>query len=241
MIRKEDILYPLDWKESVLNHIYDEIFINEIYKKCYDIKDGDVIVDFGANIGLFSLYALEKANIEKTYMVEPLLINYDYMIRNMINNKKDDLHKCIFIKAGISEDGYTSIESGDIGCKLGIGTEITKTLSFMTFIEYYNVLKIDVLKIDIEGSEIQMFNEDTFNWIFNNNIDRIMGEMHPIEKYGEEIFNILKKLVDNGYVIQLFSVDNYDITDNIMENRTLGNGMKSWDFYRQFLFYAKKD
>lgn len=240
MIKKEDILYPIEWEKTVLNYIYNEIFIDEIYKKCYDIKDNDIIADFGANIGLFSLYALEKANVEKIYMVEPFLINYDYMIRNMIHNKRNNLHKCIFIKAGISEDGYKFISDGDIGNKLDIGTEITKTLSFMTFINYYNVDKIDVLKIDIEGSEILMFNDDTFNWIFNNNVDRIMGEMHPIEKYGEDIFNILNKLVNNGYEIQLFSVDGYDIKDNIMKNKVLNNGIKSWDYYRQFLFYAKK-
>jgi len=240
MVRIEDILYPLDWKYSVLNHIYDEIFIDNIYEKCYDVKDDDIIVDLGSNIGLFSLYVLEKADIDKIYMVEPLLQNFDYMIRNMIYNKKDDLHKCVFIKAGISEDGYTTIEDGDIGSKLGLGHEITKTFSFMSFVEYYNLDKIDVLKIDIEGSEILMFNDDAFNWIFNNNVDRIMGEMHPYGKNGEKIFNILNRLVNGGYKIQLFSVDGYDITDNIMKNNTLSGGLKSWDFYQQFLYYAEK-
>jgi len=239
-MKKEDVLYPIGWDEKIMVQIYDEIFNDEIYKTFFDIKDGDVIVDFGANIGLFTLYALENANVEKIYMVEPLLMNYDYMIRNVIYNRKEDLHKLIFVKAGISKNGFTTIEEGDIGSKLGLGTEITKTFSFMKFIEFYKIDKIDILKIDIEGSEIKMFNDETFEWIFNHGVNRLMGEMHPIKKNGEVISNIFKRFLKNGYDIKIISVDGYDIKDNIINNNTLHDGVKAWDYYSEYLFYMKK-
>ena len=252
-IKKDNILYPLEWRRDILDFLYKEIIEDEIYNEFFNFNDNDVIVDLGANIGLYSLYAINKMpSISKIYMVEPLMKNFDYMIRNIIYNR-NDIHKFIFIKAGISKTGFLNFlkenysHSPDINeSDIGIGDdnelyEKIKMFSFMDFIEFYNIDKIDILKLDIEGSEVQMFDEETFEYFKNNDV-KICSEFHPTKRrYAKELLNIIKRFIDMGYEIKITSTDGFDIKNNIINNVYLSNEkMYSWDYYNQYLFYAKR-
>ena len=53
-------------------YVYQEIFVDRAYMKHgIEINDGDCILDIGANIGLFSLFALDQANDIQIYAFEP--------------------------------------------------------------------------------------------------------------------------------------------------------------------------
>jgi len=238
----ENILYPIEWDKKIIDILYNEIFINKSYSKFFDFNKNDTILDLGANIGMYSLYATEKMpSIKKIYMVEPLLQNFDYMIRNIMYNRKEDIHKFIFIKAAISKNGTSKI-GGDISSPfLSDNGELTKTFSFIDFIKFYNIDKIDIMKVDIEGSELDMFNHETFDYIKNNNINRVCGELHPMKKHGEEMVLILKKFIDIGYDILITSVDGHDITNKMINNLVVNNDKNAWDYYNQVLFYCKKN
>jgi len=242
-MKVEDIFYPIDWEPRLVDILYDEIFKDEIYTKFFDFKENDIVLDLGANIGVYSLYAIEKMpSINKIYMVEPFMQNFDYMVRNIMHNRKDDIHKFIFIKAAISKNGFYGVGGTDIGIclnslELSDITEQTKTFSLVDFIKFYNIEKVDIIKMDIEGSELEMFNDDAFNYINDNNINRICGELHPKKKYGEEMFNILNRFKNMGYEILVTSVDGYDITTKMLNNLIVNDDKKAWEYYNQFLFY----
>jgi len=240
-MKKEDILYPLEWSENQINQIYTEIFTNDIYGKLFDIDDNDVIVDMGSNIGLYSLYAMKKnPNVNKIYMVEPFLQNFDYMIRNVIYHYPYDIHKFVFIKSGISEDGTTTIGGDNLSPYLNCGSELTKTFSFQKFIEFYNINKIDILKIDIEGSELLVMDDYFFNYIIEKNVNKICGEFHPMKLNGEKMSNLLKRFENIGYEILVTSTDGIIITNNILDNNFLDDRIYAWDYYKQYMFYAKR-
>jgi FkbM family methyltransferase len=42
------------------------------------------------------------------------------------------------------------------------------SITFKTFIDLYNIEKIDFLKIDCEGGEYDVFNLENFEWVKNN-------------------------------------------------------------------------
>ena len=53
--------------------LYRDIFIDESYVKCgISLSDGDVILDIGANIGLFTLYISQKLPEARIYAFEPV-------------------------------------------------------------------------------------------------------------------------------------------------------------------------
>ena len=54
------------------DYLYREIFIDRCYgRHGISIEGNDVVIDVGANIGMFSLYALQQANGVKVYAFEP--------------------------------------------------------------------------------------------------------------------------------------------------------------------------
>ena len=242
MINKEDISYPSYWSDGQINHLYNEIFNQKVYD-FFNIDDGDVLVDIGANIGMYSLYTMNKnPNISKVYMVEPMLNNFEYMIKNVILNFPQDIHKFVFVKGGISDkDGYCNIGGDNLSPSLNMGDEKTKIFSFMNFIDFYNIKKIDILKFDIEGSEIEMLNDEVYDYI-NKNVNKICGELHPLRSNhdGYIMYDIIKKFIELGYEVKVLSVDGFDITNILKSNVVLHNGKTAMEYYNEYNFYAEK-
>lgn len=169
-----------------------EFFLHDPYKivKSDIIKNSDVIVDIGANIGVFSVFASKKAKM--VYAIEPMPDNYLSLKKNIELNT---ISNCKLFEAAISKsDGFASLEiSEDTAFHTLVGlnpNQSTKkkidvvTFSLDSFIEKNKISKIDILKLDCEGSEYEiLFNtsENTFKII-----DRIVMECHPIPNYGQK-------------------------------------------------------
>tara|TARA_R110002050_G_scaffold296221_1_gene455938 strand:+ start:530 stop:1159 length:630 start_codon:yes stop_codon:yes gene_type:complete len=115
-MNKEDFKYPLK-QEGVIDDFYKEIFIEEEYHKHGSkVKPGDVVVDCGAFIGMFSRFALEKG-ASKVYSFESEKSHYDCLVKNTKNTPKilpfhgyiDDKHiplKKFYSIQGIIDDNY---------------------------------------------------------------------------------------------------------------------------------------
>ncbi|MFA7156750.1 MAG: FkbM family methyltransferase [Bacilli bacterium] len=232
----EDFKYPINRDKDAYMYIHKEIFDNKSYTKYFDIEENSIVVDLGANIGLFTKFALQY-NIQKIYSVEPELENFKCLVENNIS------YKVIPIFAALSKDGYVNIGKSDIA---GIVTESEfgiKSFSFKSFIDFYNIQKIDFLKIDIEQAEFDLLNAEFFEYLKNNLIKKIVGEFHPNknEKYFNDILYIYWNLKYIGYNVILTSIDRYDITNKILNNQILDNHKNAWDYYKQILFYANID
>lgn len=139
----------------------DKIVIKEIWEEdVYRLEDGHlnrggIVLDIGANIGAFSVYCASKG--AEVYAVEPEPSNLEVLKANVeINNMQDRIK---VIEYGVSDfDGEAVIDNSG-GCstikddKSGSTIDI---LSFDSLLEKYEIQGIDVLKIDIEGSEKEL-------------------------------------------------------------------------------------
>lgn len=64
-------------------YLYQEIFVDQVYlKHGIVLNDGDCVVDIGANIGLFSLFVLDKCPNASIYAFEPAPHAFDILSRN---------------------------------------------------------------------------------------------------------------------------------------------------------------
>jgi len=65
------------------------IFIKGDYPK---IKDESVVIDVGANIGVFSIYAVSESKNSKVYSYEPMKTSYDLLLKNIeLNNLENSI------------------------------------------------------------------------------------------------------------------------------------------------------
>jgi len=184
---------------------YGICFVGEYDPLLKDIKTSDIVVDAGANIGIFTLLAAKKAKM--IIAVEPDPENFEYLEKNVkLNNAKN----VILINKAISNyvgDGFISGRglSAALSHK-GIPVKVT-TIDEM--IRELGLVSFDVLKIDIEGAESKALSGN-----FLSNIRELMVECH-----GDENCRVIRsKLEAEGFTVKEWSFSSLKVLKRILVN-----------------------
>lgn len=144
------------------NYETDDIVIREIWEEnVYEVNDGrfnlgGVVIDIGANIGSFSIFAAHHG--AHVYAIEPEPHNADALRKNISLNNMQDL--ITVSEVGISNFVGTAVIS-DRGGGATIKDSVTdgSIINITTldkYIDDHNIKSVDVLKIDVEGSETEI-------------------------------------------------------------------------------------
>lgn len=167
--------------------VFSQIFIHQEYGVSIEkevMSEITTIIDCGANIGLASLYFISKYPKARIISIEPEINNYRMLLRNL-----DNYINVICINKGVW-DKVTNLEisnssRGDAGFIFNESTiasiNTIPAISIDKIIEDFCLEKVDILKVDIEGSEEQVFSE-TEKWI--NKVQMVFCEIHEIMKPG---------------------------------------------------------
>jgi len=140
----------------------DLIVVKEIFEEnVYEVDSGrfnkeGVTIDIGANIGTFSMLAAQNGS--KVYAVEPEPHNLEALRNNISLNSFNE--QITVVPLGISNFKGTAVISDTGGGSTikddGIyGAEI-EIISLDELFALYNIENVNVLKIDVEGSEVDI-------------------------------------------------------------------------------------
>jgi FkbM family methyltransferase len=120
------------------------------------IKKNDVVIDAGANLGLFSwLIKKDIGEDGKIYMFEPIS-SLSTILKESITTNNTSSTMSVVESAVSDEDGYTSFSVQDFGGgshKSESGTTKIPTIKIDTYVKNNNIPRIDFIKADIEGME----------------------------------------------------------------------------------------
>ncbi|MCA9392429.1 FkbM family methyltransferase [candidate division WWE3 bacterium] len=184
--------------------IIDEVFKLAVYGDV--VKDASVIVDLGANIGAFSIYAATKATNAIVYSVEPEPANFATLQENVTLNNLDNVH--LLNAAMGSRDGnvqlYTSNDNSGAHTLLrdqGGETVNVKSKRFETFMVEQSLATIDVLKIDVEGLEYEILDSITTETFAK--IKSLLIEFHDLMGHGRHYTEIVNLLEKNGFTAEV--------------------------------------
>lgn len=144
----------------------DMVVVREIWSEnVYEVADGDfadtgIVIDIGANIGAFTLFAA-KMGAKKVIAVEPEPHNIELLRMNIAENKKHSDCEFIVETRGISdgkfEKAYINDNHGDSNVEFADqhkdGRQQIEMMSLDALFGFYGLEYIDVLKIDVEGLE----------------------------------------------------------------------------------------
>ncbi len=110
-------------KNSTDIHIFTEIWMENIYKKKnFDIENDDIIIDIGANIGLFSLWACQFCKKGQIYCYEPNNDNFLTLEKNILENKITNVSNFQKIVSNI-EGTRKLFDTNDLGTNSIYGTD----------------------------------------------------------------------------------------------------------------------
>jgi len=179
-----------------------QIFVNKEYDFVTKYQP-KVIIDAGANIGLASIYFANKYPIAKIIAIEPEKNNYQMLeknvekYKNIIPLQSALWHKNESIRlvdTGLGTDSFITQKNDEINSSFqGVLSHLVNEnknssvcyqvpgMSMDKILKDYGLQEVDILKIDIEGAEVEVF-KNTSSWI--KKINSISIELHDFMKKG---------------------------------------------------------
>lgn len=190
-----NIKYPIIVREKTTDvYILEEIFLDECYDLMTKIKP-KLIIDGGAYVGYSPIYFANKYPGTNIIAVEPAFSNFKFLRENTHHYQEIELihagiwHKKAWLRIknpGGEEWGFEveEIEEMEPGSIKGITIEeILKKSGYK---------EIDLLKLNIEGAEKEIFSNNYEKWLDKVNI--LIIEFHDRIKPGcrEAFFSAIK-------------------------------------------------
>lgn len=188
------------------------------------LKEGDIVLDIGANIGYYTLlFSRLVGEIGKVYAFEPDPSNYQLLQKNIISN---NIKNTVLFNKGVSNKSGAStlfLCSGNKGMHRAYPSILCDDkipIEMVMLDEETNILnhKIDFLKIDIEGFEYQAL-QGMKKILKNNQELKILTEFSPtaIVESGYDPSDYLDLLEEYDFTI--YSVENLKSPINTAELR----------------------
>lgn len=174
-----------------------ETFLDVFVGRQYDFAmpiEPKWIIDLGANIGLSSVFFRLKYPGATIVAVEPQLENYKLLQKNVADDKNiftvqaavwSHETELDIYDPGIGEWGFQVVENPKVS-----GGKV-KGITLDRIMAMYGIREIDVLKVDIEGAEYQLFKEGNQTWLQNVKILAI--ELH------ENSVEVLRQIVSYDF------------------------------------------
>ena len=196
----------LVFKEIFVTDFYDiDILVNQLPPK-------PLIVDIGANAGYFNIMLFSKIKDATVYAYEPIKVNYELIKTNISLNPGLEKKIHLFNKA-VTGTPTESVElfmehSGDNSVIASIYSDFDQQNKFTTkvpaislqqIIESNGFSKIDLLKVDCEGSEYPIIYETPAAlW---KKVNRLTIEVHNLDNDTRNSDYLGKFLQQQGYEV----------------------------------------
>jgi FkbM family methyltransferase len=160
--------------------VFHQVFVEREYRCLDAIKDAPkLIIDCGANVGYSSVYFLSTFPSCSVIAVEPDPDNFEVLKHNLLSYSL----RCDAIQAAIwPRAERLQIKKQLAGSEWGHTVEVANDAQFSvlsvtvpSLIANSGFKRISILKIDIEGAELELFKADT-EWL--DHVDNIVIELH---------------------------------------------------------------
>jgi FkbM family methyltransferase len=174
---KYNAIFYKDFENSYIPHILRELYIDKVYDRFLMGRKDITLLDIGANIGLFSMYAYPMC--KTIHAIEPCKEHCDTIKKNMDYNgiKNVNIHQI----AIANKNGEMTLHHSDNktahNLLVGGDGEVVKTKTLDVFFEENKIKHVDFIKLDIEGSEFEVLGGEGFAKVADK-IDTIVGEIH---------------------------------------------------------------
>ncbi len=164
--------------------VYRQVLVFEHYAS-QKTKNVRTIIDLGANIGLATLYYKHKYPGATIIAVEPESGNFNMLKKNVAGLKNVYcVQKAIWNKSRSLQ--LVSTQFGEYGYAVGEeANEESSEIGAITIgdlCDQFSISTIDLLKIDIEGSEKELFDKGSEEWL--PRVKSIVIELHDWFKPG---------------------------------------------------------
>lgn len=171
--------------------VFSQIFIQQEYSSLLDLKDVDLVIDAGANVGYSSFYFLTHFPNCRVLAVEPDAANFAALQTNLAPfGKRAIVHNCgiwskqarLAIASNLYRDGRQWTRQVR-ECAPDEQAEFT-AITIAELLRQSGCQRLSLLKMDIEGAEAVVFADSAVQeWL--GRTDAIAIELHDDTSFGE--------------------------------------------------------
>lgn len=151
-----------------------EVWLDDAYRLPFPAPGG-ILVDLGANIGLTSVWLTRHYSISSMIAVEPDPANIAILSENFALNgiRAEILQAAVGPEEGVAFFSFS--EWSNLGHVSTSGTPV-QVVSVPAIMEKFHLSEIDLMKIDVEGAEQDLFLQKA-EWL--RKVRGIIIEFHP--------------------------------------------------------------
>ena len=200
---------------SHLDNQFHEIWVRQCYTSgVYSINKCDTVIDIGANIGVFSVYAAKYALKGWVFAFEPVAESRGYLLRNASESQINNLTVFPFAVAATVGKKNLRVSADNLMTNSVVHADRTddaeplvECITLDQIMVSNHIEQCDLLKIDCEGSEYEILQGCSSETL--TRIRRIVGEYHEgpgIAGSGEELCRFLRSAS--------FTVDQFKALDS---------------------------
>lgn len=221
-------LIPRDYisREIIFSHAYENKSL-DLALEILNNADSGCFLDVGANIGLYSS-VIAKSFPDKTIIsIEPQENNYKYLVKNLSQNKQNN--RIISLNLAVGQDTrlvqLECPQQNNAGAFRVIfqkedentGSKYHPMLSLKTILKELGMVNVDLMKIDIEGYEMEAFKGMDWSDDFKpKNI--IMEYSDYVSRTGVTADDIMNFLTERGYRAYTVEKSEYQNGDILPES-----------------------
>ena len=181
-----------------------------------ELLPGNIVLDLGANIGYYAIMEAKKVGKSgKIYGIEPDPRNIEYLIKNINLNEIDEIFE--FEQGAISNENgkaefilssKTNLSAlGNVKNQNNVNSIVVQKYDFGEYLK--NKRRIDLVRMDIEGHEIEVFDSlINFYKESQNQLPRkIIFETHfnVYKTKRKQVIETLNKIFSIGYRVKFLS------------------------------------
>lgn len=184
---------------------YTQFFVDGVYNLFFAGQRIKTAIDIGANVGLFTEWVLDRFGRDtEVIAVEPnenAAKAFQVIHKNNTNVKLAKY--ALSDKSGEFIEMLVNPENSLISSIEGTGEgyserQMVETITLMDLLEKYNVSEADLLKVDIEGAEYQMFSTVTTEDL--RRFKNLLIEFHNNEGRATQL---IRKIVEAGFTVDI--------------------------------------
>ena len=190
------------------HHVKREVWTEHCYYTEIE-NSAPTIIDVGAHIGLATLYFAKHFPTAQITSVEPNPITFKILEENVWQNRLEDRVTCIPKAVSLQlgkQQFWTNPKPSDwqLNASLSPTTWTNQPLPNSVQVETITLSSllrqpVDLLKIDVEGNELQLIQEAQEQL---PNVNQVFIEFHP--KDGNQLTELLELLQKHGFTYTLW-------------------------------------
>lgn len=187
---------------------YNEFFVDKIYNKFLQGKRFETVVDIGANVGLWTEYIRNIADVNRVFMIEP-----NHVALQILNNSFGNTSGMTIVDSAMSDvngelEFFVNEENSTVssmmnehkhgGGNFNISYKVN-SITFDTFVKKFGIEYIDLMKVDIEGAEYGLF--DSMDRSHFDKVQNILSEYHlnDSKTLDRDVSNLIKRFEEFGF------------------------------------------